>query len=820
LYLPAPLGSVLAQEPAAASHWAYRPIRRLPLPAVKRTEWPRNPIDFFILARLEKEELAPAPEADRVMLVRRLKFDLLGLPPSPEEVLDFLQDARPDAYERLVDRYLASPQFGERWARHWLDVVRFAESNGFETNLPRPNAWRYRYWVIRSFNEDKPYDQFVREQIAGDLLGADEATGFLVGGAWDAVKSPDPVLTAQQRADELHDMIATTGTAFLGLTVGCARCHDHKFDPVSQKDYYSLKAIFSGVQHGDRPLTNQPDAVGRRKLAAQFRREIEKLDRDLAALEPLADPTCATPRRMPVNPRKNVERFAPVRAKFVRFTTLATNNLEPCIDELETFTSESQARNVGLASAGTKVTSSGNFPGPPHKLEYLNDGQYGNSRSWISNETGKGWVQIEFAHPVEIDRIVWGRDREGNYQDRLSIRYKIEIALELDHWKVVASSDDRLAFGSAAPAEPTGLSASERTRYRELQARRADLEKQLREAEQIPAAYAGKFTAPEPVRLLNRGDPMQPKEPIPPGMLSAVAPIWSVPETAADSERRLELAKWITDPRNPLTHRVIVNRLWQYHFGIGLVDTPSDFGRNGSKPSHPELLDWLADFGFNNPADLAGNLKRIHRLIVTSASYRQSSVHPNSESRCPKSDQDNRFLWRFPPRRLEAEIIRDSILSVSGKLNLRMCGPGFDLFEPNSNYVKVYEPKKEFGPAEFRRMIYWSKPRMQLDDTFGVFDCPDAGQIAPRRNRSTTPLQALNLLNSPFVLQQADFFAERLRREAGDDLATQVRRGFQLAFQREPTTVEENRAHSLAREHGLAALTRALLNANEFLYVE
>ncbi|HLW66487.1 MAG TPA: DUF1549 domain-containing protein, partial [Gemmataceae bacterium] len=232
LYLIAPISSAVAQDPAVGVHWAFQPITRPPLPTVKHADWPRNPIDHFILARLEKEGLAPAPEADRGTLIRRLKFDLVGLPPSPEEVHDFLRDTRPDAYEQLVDRYLASPQFGERWARHWLDVVRFAESNGFETNLPRPNAWRYRDWVIRSFNSDKPYDQFVREQIAGDMLGADEATGFLVAGAWDAVKSPDPVLTAHQRADELHDMIATTGSAFLGLTVGCARCHDHKFDPV------------------------------------------------------------------------------------------------------------------------------------------------------------------------------------------------------------------------------------------------------------------------------------------------------------------------------------------------------------------------------------------------------------------------------------------------------------------------------------------------------------------------------------------------------------------------------------------------------------
>jgi hypothetical protein len=324
--------------------------------------------------------------------------------------------------------------------------------------------------------------------------------------------------------------------------------------------------------------------------------------------------------------------------------------------------------------------------------------------------------------------------------------------------------------------------------------------------------YAGQFTTPEPTHRLNRGDATQPREVVAPAALSEFGPPLKVADDAPESKRRLALAQWITDPRQPLTARVIVNRLWQHHFGLGIVPTPSDFGLNGGKPSHPELLDWLA-------AELVASdwsLKHVHRLIVLSATYRQAGA---ANARGLAADAQDRWLWRYPPRRLEAEPLRDAILAVSGKLDLRMGGPGFDLFEQNTNYVKVYTPKKEFGPAEWRRMIYQTKPRMQLDDTFGAFDCPDAGQIAPKRNSSTTALQALNLLNSRFLVQQAGLFAERLKREAGDDPAAQVRRGFRLAFGREPSAEESAAAVRLIRAHGAAALCRALLNANEFLWV-
>jgi hypothetical protein len=802
------LCALLGQATAAAKpedpqkdHWAFRPVVRPGIPAVSDSRWPSNAIDRFILARLERDKLRPNSDADRATLIRRLKFDLLGLPPTPEDVDAFVADRDPLAYEKLVDRFLASPQHGERWARHWLDVVRFAESDGFEMNQARPNAWPYRDYVIRSLNENKPYDRFVREQLAGDLLGADAATGFLVGGPYDKVKSPDVVLTLQQRADELHDMVGTTGSTFLGLTVGCARCHDHKFDPISQRDYYGMVAFFAGVQHGERPVPSI-DGGQRAKEAGEVRGKIATLSAELEAIEPLAQPN-GTAQRSSVNPRKNVERFTPVKARFIRFSVLATNNLEPCIDELEVFTTGKLPRNVALASAGAKLTSSGNYAAAPqiHRIDFINDGVYGNSHSWISHEVGKGWVQIELGEPAVIDRIVWGRDREGKFSDRLAVQYRIEVAEQAGAWQVVASSADRRAAGT--PDE-----SAHKRKTDEL----AALERRLAELERGPMAYLGTFGSPPPTYRLHRGDPMQKRDPVVPAGLAEFRPKLRLTADTAEAERRLALAKWITDPRHPLTARVLVNRLWQHHFGTGIVATPSDFGLNGAKPSHPELLDLLADELVRS----GWSMKHLHRLIVTSSTYCQAST-ANREGLA--ADAGSRLLWRYAPRRLEAEALRDAILFVTGKLATRMGGAGFDLFDPNNNYVKVYNSKKEFGPAEWRRMIYQSKPRMQLDDTFGSFDCPDAGQIAPRRMSSTTALQALNLLNSRFLEQQAGLFAERLRREAGADVSSQIHRGFRLAFQREASTEESAAAIELVRQHGLAALCRGLLNANEFLYV-
>jgi hypothetical protein len=791
----------------AADHWSLRAPVRPEVPAVRDAKWVRNPIDAFVLARLEQGKLSPAPESERRALIRRVSFDLTGLPPAPEEVESFVSDPSPDAYEKLVDRLLASPAYGERWARHWLDVVRFADSHGFEMNQPRPSAWHYRDYVIRSLNEDKPYDRFVLEQLAGDALGVDEATGFLVAGPWDQVKSPDPVLTAQQRADELHDLVSVSSATFLGLTVGCARCHDHKFDPVSQADYFRTVAVFAGVQHGERPL-RLADEEARAAQAASVRRELESLEVKLDELQPLAR-VGTTGTRPPVSPLRNVERLEPVEAKFVRFTVAAANQFEPCIDELEVYAAGDGARNVALASAGAKASSSGDYPGNEiHKLEHVNDGRYGNGRSWICKDEA-GWVQLALPERIRIDRIVWGRDREGKFSDRLATAYRIEVSDDGAGWRPVASSEDRVAYD---PARKQSVVASDVPGWKPLLEKKQSLEKRLAELASQRLAYTGTFVQPGPTLLHHRGDPMQPKGAVAPGALASVGRKLDLPPDAPEQQRRLALAKWIIDPSNPLAARVIVNRLWQHHFGRGIVATPSDFGRMGAAPTHPELLDWLATELVSN----GWRLKPIHRSIVTSAAYRQGSA---SRPDAMAVDAGSTLLWRYPPRRLEAEAIRDAILAVSGKLDSTAGGPGFDVFKPNDNYVRVYDPKDQFGPAEFRRMVYQFKPRLQHDGTFGAFDCPDAGQSTPARASSTTPLQALNLMNGPFVVQQAEFFAERLRKDAGEDPAAQVNRAFGLAFGRTPEEAERAAGVQLVRRHGLPALCRALFNANEFVYV-
>jgi len=801
-----------------AGHWSFQPLVRPDLPSMAGGR-PANPIDAFIAARLSEKGLGFNPEADPRSLIRRVSFDLVGLPPSPEEIVAFEEACRraggtDGPYRELVNRLLASPHHGERWARHWLDVVRFAESNGFETNTARPNAWPYRDWVIAAFNDDMPFDLFTKAQIAGDAYGQDAATGFLVGGPMDEVKSPDIVLTSNQRADELHDIVGTTASAFLGLTVGCARCHDHKFDPVPQTDYYRIKAVFEGVQHGERPISNQKHDAERQRAIASLERQIDSATGRLAELRQQAGSAAGTPTLRPqVSPQENVDAFPAVKAKFLRFTVLATiGDQQPCLDELEVFATD--GTNVARTAA---PTASSTFPGHEiHKLEHVNDGQYGNSHSWISNETGAGWVQLAFKEPAEIHRIVWSRDRSPTpqFSDRVATRYEVAVSNDGMAWQTVASDKDRIPHGgnATAPTEPASLSPNERAEADSLTAQIAEAQKGIKKLKESQQAYIGRFVKPGPTHRFFRGDPMAPRERIAPGTLTNFGGSMSLEETAPEQERRKRLAEWITSKDNPLTARVIANRLWHYHFGTGIVDTPSDLGVNGGNPSHRELLDWLA-------AELISanwRLKHLHRLIVTSRTYRQSTAaRPDGIA----ADSGSRLLWRYPPRRLEAEPLRDAILAVSGGLDTKMGGPGFDLFEPNGNYVKVYATKEKFSGDEFRRMVYQSKPRAELDTFFGAFDCPDAGQVQPKRTVSTTPLQALNMLNGGFLLDQAARFATRVEKEAGPNPEDQVRRAVLLAFGREPTPAEMPAAVALVREHGLPMLCRSLYNASEFITV-
>jgi len=773
-----------SKETAESTHWSLQPIGD-PSPPVTSDPWGATSIDAFILTKLRQEDLFPSVEADRVTLIRRLYLDLHGLLPTPNQVDEFLRDEREDAWERLVDEALASPRYGERWAQHWLDIVQFAESNGFETNTPRPNAYHYRDYVIGAFNEDLPYDRFIFEQLAGDTVRRDAATGFLVAGAWDEVQSKEPAYAAQQRQDELTAMVNTTGTAFLGLTLGCARCHNHKFDPVSQRDFYALTAVFAGVRHGDRPLYSIEEAL---KLAerAEIEAEIEGLRRELPRLRPA------------VQSALNEERFEEVRAHAVRMRIHATNGAEPCIDELEVWSGET---NVALSAT---PSSSGDYQNnPKHKLEHINDGQFGNPRSWISNEAGGGWIQLDLSEPAMIDRVVWARDRQRKLADRTATNYTIEVSEAPGQWTIVSGSQDRLPFGAEGGVDDLSI------RSNELTSRIADAEERLRALKPTPSAmaYAGKLEQPGPTHRLYRGDVLAKREVVAPDILSALGAL-NLALDAPEQDRRVALARGITDPANPLTARVMANRIWYHHFGAGIVSTPGDFGANGGAPSHPELLDWLARELISGE----WSVKALHREILNSNTYRQAST-PSTAGLT--RDADARLLWRFPPRRLEAEVIRDCILQLSGSLDLKMGGPGFSTFEPNDNYVRVYTPKESVGPLEWRRMVYMHKVRMERAPLFGSFDLPDAGQVCPKRGSSTTAIQALNLFNGAFVMDQAERMATLLERAGGDP----VEGTYKSAYGRSPNEKEARAASAFIAEQSLLAFCRAILNSNELVFL-
>ena len=804
-------------EGLKTDHWSFQPLTDA-IPPGTANDWIRNPVDSFTLSKMRQHGLTPSPAASRRKLIRRVYLVMHGLPPSPDEVNQFVTDTSPDAYEQMVDRVLSHPRYGERWGQHWLDVVRFAETHGFETNRERTSAFHYRDYVINSLNADKPYDEFVKEQICGDAVGSDAATGFLVAGPYDLVKSPDINLTLMQRQDELADIVNTTGTTFLGLTLGCARCHNHKFDPILQSDYYSLQAVFAGVNHGERRLRSETTAGLESELArlqTELRPKQESFAQHLERARRIYQAQPRTSGKRPaVNAQLNHESFENISARAIRFRIQATNTgAEPCIDELEVF--DANDTNVALASQGAEPRASGTLPGYEiHQLEHINDGQLGNERSWISNSPGSGWIEIRFAQPALIHRINWGRDRNERFRDRVPTQYVIEAETKADTWKVVASSEDREPLTGNLTEEflLKHLPDEEALAASELSIGIADLEKRIKDlSQQLPTAWIGTFRQPEATHRLYRGDPMAQREIVAPDTLAVMGSLGlSVDES--EQNRRVRFANWVVNGGTPLTSRVLVNRLWHYHFGVGIVATPSDLGAAGAKPTHPLLLDWLARELVNNQ----WSLKHVHRLILLSATFKQDS-RPRSDSIAV--DASAQFLWRFPPRRLEAEAIRDSILEVAGSLDAKMGGPGFSAFQVELENVRHYFPKEKWGPTEWRRMVYMTKVRQEQDAVFGSFDCPDGNQTVPRRSQSTTPLQALNLLNSSFVLQQSDRLAQRIRREAGGDVQQQIVHSFELLMGRLPDEHELKMSQEFIHTNGLVAFCRAMFNGNEFLFI-
>ena len=738
--------------------WAFqKPVRR-PIPRHGEPRWNENPVDAFLKRQLDREGLEPAPRADRRTLIRRAYLDLVGLLPPPEAVDAFVHDSSPDAFEKLVDRLLASPRYGERWGRHWLDVARYADSGGYEYDYDYPHAWRYRDYVIRAFNEDKPYDQFVREQLAGDEL--DEvthdslvATGFNRVGPTVGFREKD---NPQYRYNYLDDMIGTTGRAFMGLTINCARCHDHKFDPIPQRDYYRLLATFFPFVNYDFPLAPPQAVADYEARKAEVDAQIQPLKEKIAELE-------APYRKLAFE--QKLESF-PEEIRLAVRTPEAerTSGQKLLADQVTTI-------RLNLATVADRFK--------PEDRAAIDD-----LKARIE--------ELEKRMPPELPRAMAIRD--GDYR-----------------FAPDGLGDEKL------PGK------GEREDYGDI------------EGSFLPRA--GKPFVPPTAYFLPSGDYRTRGGPVEPGFLHVLArgdEPTAIPPSAGrivSSGRRRALAEWIVSPEHPLTARVMVNRLWHFHFGRGIVATTSNFGRTGLPPVYPELLDWLATEFVRD----GWSVKSMHRLLMNSEAYRMASAFDHAGNR--EKDPAGKHLWRFPQRRLEAEVIRDIVLDASGKLNREIGGKPF--FPPIPEAVRLSFPKgrweaAEQGPAVWRRSVYSYWKRGLRYPMFEVFDQPDPNVTCERRDRTTVPTQALTLLNNEFILEQAKYFAERVAAESGPARADRVQRAYRIALSRPPDRDEiDGNSAFLARQaayhlHRAAAdpeqsalvdLCDVIMNLSEFVYL-
>lgn len=891
---------------APQTHWAYRPLVRPALPRRKKNSWERTPIDAFILARLEEKKLRPSAPADKRTLLRRVTYDLTGLPPTPEEIRAFLADASPEAYSRVLDRLLDSPRYGEHWARHWLDVVHYADSHGHDQDRPRDNAWPYRDYVIQSFNQDKPYARFVEEQLAGDVLYRDEpeavaATGFIGTGPFDEssmVSIVDDTLD-KKRAQSLDrdDMVMTTLSTFASTTVHCARCHSHKFDPIPQKEYYRLQAVFAGVDRADRPYDLDPTTHRQRqsllkeKAAFEERRgkilesatqlehpQLQPLDERLKQLEqaleayekpaPQSQSKSAGYQSQVASPYEKskwvqldfgqpllLERVYLLPAQHAevagfgfpaRFRVDLSN--DPLFATYHTLADQSRADGPNPGSAPFAIENAGHggrylrvtaFP-PAGKQSGYWFFALAEVLAFAGNQNMAASAKVTALDSVE-NPPKWGK---ANLVDGASSLLKWaatagESLPPAELVKMLQASSRRWELELAlkqAKEERSELAISLldtalRSELGELQQRLDEIERRLSALPPAQLVYAGtpdfavtgnfhpSKGVPRPIHLLKRGEITTPGELVPPGALSLIPglePDFKLDDPNREGSRRAALARWLTSPRNALVWRSIVNRVWHYHFGRGLVSTPNDFGRMGSLPSHPELLDWLASWFLDN----GGSFKKLHRLILTSAVYQQSS---QGNAGYAQVDAENQFLWRMNRQRLTAEAVRDSVLQVTGKLDLTMGGPPVKQFfydDPNPGVTPLidYSRFEVDSPASLRRSIYRYVFRTVTDPFMDALDCPDASQLAPVRNVSVTALQALTLWNDRFIVRQAEHFAERLARVSGD-LGLQIEAACELAWGRPPTPAEARALLAYAARHGMANTCRVLLNASEFVFV-
>lgn len=841
---PDPRDGSSSAKRADKDWWSLQPLAKVAPPDVPQAPaaWAASPIDRFVFARLAAEGLTPNPPADARTLIRRMSYDVIGLPPTPAEVEAFAVAHAADpvrATEALVDRLLASPHYGEQWGRHWLDVVRFGESNGFERNFIIDDLWPFRDYVIKSINDDKPFNRFIIEHLAGDIVGKDDpavevATAFLVAGPYDDVGNQDPVAKANIRAATLDDPITATAGAFLGLTINCARCHNHKFDPIPAEDYYRLRAAFEGIEHGRRVVASAEEKRAFAAATAPMNEAKAKLTAEKAKIESAIDARAKAAlagRKFAlgkVDPRGTEDRFTPVSAKFVKLVLLAhTGNPRSAVGsrlgEVELWSAGANPRNVALASAGAtaagaRARQAGDFP-DAYGPQLVIDGKLG--EQWFVGNPAE--LLITLKEPATIDRLFFANTRGVELEQKRAIgetpcEYELYVSLDGTTWTLVASSSDREPTSPAHGIERLrreATTADDRRALAAINRDLADVQKKLDAVPPLRQVWAGKLNNTRERTFLHKGgDPMKPADEVVAAGLSVldrVAPTYALTSGSPESERRLALARWIADDGNALTLRVLANRVWHYHFGTGIVDTPSDFGYLGGQPTHPQLLEWLAGRLLHH----GWRLKPLHREILLSQTYLQSSAFRDDAS---KKDKDARLLWRFPPRRLAAEEIRDTLLAVGGKLDAKAGGPGFRLYRYQSDNVSTYFPLDKHGPETYRRAVYHQNARASVVDLLNEFDLPDNAFAAPRRAKTTSPLQALTLLNHSFTVDMAAALAERVKPEP--DAAKQVDRIFALAFQRSPSDAERTAAVGLVKSHGVVALCRGVLNANELLYVE
>ena len=738
---PAALAALENMEisPEARNYWAFKLPLQAPVPNASADL--RNPIDRFLEKTRREKDLKAAPRADRLTLVRRAYMDLIGLPPTPSETEEFLSDNSPEAWGHLIDKLLASPHYGERWGRHWLDVARYADSDGFEQDFDRPNAWLYRDYVVRSFNQDKPYNIFIKEQVAGDELetkSADTmiATGFLRAGPRVHFREKD---TPERRFDYLDDVMATIGRGMLGLTVQCARCHNHKFDPIPQKDYYALQAAIFGYVETTYPLVSKDEADAYNKKVAEIDAQIKPLRERIAEIEASYREKLKAEalRKYPENVQRAVEK--PENERTSGEKLLATQVIEGGL-------------NVNGPTVERALT-------PEHAAE----------RKALNDRIAA--LQKEKPQPIPVADIV----TDGDYR-----------------FTPLGDGDDVIGCVKCRiqEAEGTFLHTGP-ARY------------------QVPPSY-----------FLVRGDPASKGSLMKPGFITVATygnPATEIPPAdGRTSGRRRALAEWLASRENPLAPRVIVNRVWHHHFGRGIVPTLDNFGKMGDPPTHPELLDWLTVEFMNR----GWSIKQLHKLMITSEAYQMASAYTDAEDL--EKDPQNQYLWRYRPQRLDAEIVRDGILRASGVINLAVGGtpvrPPLPETLIKSTIYNVWKNQDD-GPGVWRRSLYVYRKRGMMFPMFEVFDMPDSNFSAGRRSVSTVPTQALTLINNDFVLKQAQLFADRVKKEAGDDPVKQIGLAYRIALTRPPDETELALATDLLGSHALVDLTHVLLNLSEFLYM-